>query len=280
MPADTQRVESLSPWWKHTVILILIGGLAVLVWLTIRSYSHAPPIPDAVQGPDGATLFTREDIVAGQHVFLKYGLMDNGSIWGHGGYLGPDFSAAYLHNLVEDAQAFVIRSSDQLPPANSVPQLLKKKPLRPGHRQPPVHRAGSHLVQPPVYCLAGLLCQPGAQPRVAERIHFRCLGVEASDGILCLDGLGLGGEAPGNLGFLHQQFSIRSGSREHASRRVRSVERIEPGSASRRYRRGTLRVRQVSITLDGRAPENTCIRRCCRATSRRASWQPSNSSLW
>ena len=126
MLADTQRVESLSPWWKHTVILILIGGLAVLIWLTIRSYSHAPPIPDAVQGPDGATLFTREDIVAGQHVFLKYGLMDNGSIWGHGGYLGPDFSAAYLHNLVEDAQAFVIRSSDQLPPANSVAQLLKK----------------------------------------------------------------------------------------------------------------------------------------------------------
>ena len=132
MHADTQRAESLSPWWKHTVILILIGGLAVLIWLTIRSYSHAPPIPATVQGPDGATLFTRQDIVAGQQVFLKYGLMDNGSIWGHGGYLGPDFSAAYLHNLVEDAQAFLIQSSEHLPPADGVPQLLKKNRYDPG----------------------------------------------------------------------------------------------------------------------------------------------------
>ena len=134
MPADIQRAESLSPWWKHTVVLILIGGLSVLIWLTIRSYSHAPPIPETVQEPGGATLFTRQDIVAGQHVFLKYGLMDNGSIWGHGGYLGPDFSAAYLHNLVEDAQAFLDRTSDQLPPANGVPQLLKKNRYEPDSR--------------------------------------------------------------------------------------------------------------------------------------------------
>ena len=25
-------------------------------------------------------------------MFLKYGLMNNGTIWGHGGMLGPDFS--------------------------------------------------------------------------------------------------------------------------------------------------------------------------------------------
>ena len=39
------------------------------------------------------------DVGAGQEVFLKYGLMDNGTIWGHGGYLGPDFSAQTLHGL-------------------------------------------------------------------------------------------------------------------------------------------------------------------------------------
>ena len=126
MPAAEPGAESLSPWWKHTVILILIVGLSVLVWLTIRTYSHAPPIPETVRGPDGATLFTREDIVAGQQVFLKHGLMDNGSIWGHGSYLGPDFSAAYLHYLVEDAQAFLDRSSDLSDPADGIPRLLKK----------------------------------------------------------------------------------------------------------------------------------------------------------
>ena len=46
-----------------------------------------------------SVVFTAEDVAAGQEVFLKYGLMDNGTIWGHGGYLGPDFSAQTLHGL-------------------------------------------------------------------------------------------------------------------------------------------------------------------------------------
>ena len=134
MHATSPAKESLSPWWKHTVILILIGGLSVLVWLTIRSYSHAPPIPETVLEPDGAALFTGDDIVAGQQVFLKYGLMDNGSIWGHGGYLGPDFSAAYLHYLVEDAQAYLEVSSDGLEPEVGVSRLLKENRYDPDSR--------------------------------------------------------------------------------------------------------------------------------------------------
>jgi nitric oxide reductase subunit B len=37
--------------------------------------------------------------VAGQSVFQKYGLMDYGTMFGHGGYRGPDFSADTLHKL-------------------------------------------------------------------------------------------------------------------------------------------------------------------------------------
>ena len=37
----------------------------------------------------GATLFTRENVEPGQEVFLKYGLMEHGTLWGHGAYLGP-----------------------------------------------------------------------------------------------------------------------------------------------------------------------------------------------
>ena len=47
-------------------------------------------------------VFTADDVIAGQQVFLKHGLMDNGTIWGHGGYLGPDFSAQSLHILALD----------------------------------------------------------------------------------------------------------------------------------------------------------------------------------
>ncbi|MEP6873299.1 MAG: cbb3-type cytochrome c oxidase subunit I [Burkholderiales bacterium] len=74
-------------------------GFAALILLTFKVYHEAPPIPDQVTVPDGAVVFTAADVQDGQQVFLKYGLMDNGSIWGHGALLGPDFSAEYLHTL-------------------------------------------------------------------------------------------------------------------------------------------------------------------------------------
>jgi nitric oxide reductase subunit B len=86
--------EKLSPWWRNSVILIMVIGFTVLIWMTATTYRDAPPIPEKVVSIRGETIFTGEDILAGQEVFLKYGLMENGSIWGHGAYLGPDFSAA------------------------------------------------------------------------------------------------------------------------------------------------------------------------------------------
>ncbi len=94
--------DSLSPWWRHTVIIVMVIGFTILIWLSIRTYSNAPPIPAKVEDPAGNVLFTRDDILTGQEVFLRYGLMENGSIWGHGAYLGPDFSAEYLHQLSID----------------------------------------------------------------------------------------------------------------------------------------------------------------------------------
>jgi nitric oxide reductase subunit B len=79
-------------------------GFLVLAIITAKSYRNAPPIPSKVIGPSGEVVFTGKTIRAGQQVFLRYGLMENGTIWGHGGYLGPDFSATYLHRLVEDAR--------------------------------------------------------------------------------------------------------------------------------------------------------------------------------
>jgi len=96
--------ENLSPWWRSSVIIVLVIGFAVLIWMAVRAHQDAPPIPEKVVGPSGETLFTREVILSGQEVFLKYGLMENGTIWGHGAYLGPDFSADYLHTLAVDAR--------------------------------------------------------------------------------------------------------------------------------------------------------------------------------
>lgn len=107
MNEGTVSSERLSPWWRNAVILVLIAGFSVLTWIAVRSYRDAPPIPARVVETGGGVLFTGNDITAGQQVFLKNGLMENGSIWGHGAYLGPDFSAAYLHQLARDAGATI-----------------------------------------------------------------------------------------------------------------------------------------------------------------------------
>jgi len=80
----------------------MAAGFAVLILLTAKAYQNAPPIPERFVDPAGAVVFTAADVIAGQQVFLKHGLMDNGTIWGHGGYLGPDFSAQSLHILALD----------------------------------------------------------------------------------------------------------------------------------------------------------------------------------
>lgn len=97
--------KPLSPWWLRSVLIIMLIGFSVLISITTIAYKNAPPIPNLVVDPNGNTLFTGEEISNGQTIFLKYGLMDNGSIWGHGAYLGPDYSAEALHRIGESATA-------------------------------------------------------------------------------------------------------------------------------------------------------------------------------
>src|ERR1700687_686846 len=95
------EVTSLSPWWRHSAILVMIAGFSVLSLVTVLTYTNAPPIPEQATDVTGTVVFTGADIQMGQEVFLKYGLMEHGTLWGHGAYLGPDYSAEYLHRLSE-----------------------------------------------------------------------------------------------------------------------------------------------------------------------------------
>jgi nitric oxide reductase subunit B len=125
--------------------LTLLVGFTILIWLSAKTYQDAPPVPQRVVGPSGETLFTQDDILAGQRVFLKYGLMDNGTVWGHGAYLGPDFSAAYLHALAVDTAELIARqkfggaiadlsSTEQGAVRTAAQQLLKQNRYDPALR--------------------------------------------------------------------------------------------------------------------------------------------------
>ena len=96
----------LSHRWRYGVLSVAIMGLGVLSWIAINTYTGdvGTPIPTKVVDTSGQIVFTRSDIIAGQQVFQKHALMENGTIWGHGAYLGPDFSAAYLHQLALDTK--------------------------------------------------------------------------------------------------------------------------------------------------------------------------------
>lgn len=108
------HLEVLSPWWKRALLLVLLVGFSVLIWVTVKSYRDAPPIPEKVVGPAGETIISGADIRAGQQVFLKYGLMENGTVWGHGAYLGPDFPAEYLHRLSLTTAEYLARQNTGL----------------------------------------------------------------------------------------------------------------------------------------------------------------------
>lgn len=81
--------------------LILIATLAVtfalLGYFGTEVYRAAPPIPDQVVNENGQTLMTEDSILDGQTAWQSVGGMQLGSIWGHGAYQAPDWTADWLH---------------------------------------------------------------------------------------------------------------------------------------------------------------------------------------
>lgn len=82
-------------WWA--LIAVLGVTFCVLGWFGREVYRQAPPIPEQVQSTDGSLLFTNVDILDGQTAWQSVGGMQLGSIWGHGAYQAPDWTADWLH---------------------------------------------------------------------------------------------------------------------------------------------------------------------------------------
>jgi nitric oxide reductase subunit B len=92
-----KRPLMVSGGWIQAAGIVLITGFFIMGVLTYYTYSDEPPLPQVVESTGGETLFTHSDIMSGQQIFLRNGLMEYGSIFGHGAYLGPDFTTEYLH---------------------------------------------------------------------------------------------------------------------------------------------------------------------------------------
>ncbi|HEU4774226.1 MAG TPA: nitric-oxide reductase large subunit [Lysobacter sp.] len=82
-------------WIGLATLLVLSFG--VLLWAGTEIFRAAPPVPEQVVGEDGTVVYTLADIQRGRQVWQSMGGMQLGSIWGHGGYVAPDWSADWLH---------------------------------------------------------------------------------------------------------------------------------------------------------------------------------------
>ena len=103
-----QQTFSIRRLW-----MILVTGMivmfSILALLGAEIYQQVPPIPEAVKASSGEVLYTRDDIETGQNVWQSIGGMEQGSIWGHGSYLAPDWSADWLHREAETLLSLLLQ---------------------------------------------------------------------------------------------------------------------------------------------------------------------------
>jgi nitric oxide reductase subunit B len=78
-------------------IAVMLISFTVLGYFGHEIYIQAPPIPEKVVTEDGQVLFTAADIRDGQNIWQSIGGQEVGTIWGHGSYVAPDWSADWLH---------------------------------------------------------------------------------------------------------------------------------------------------------------------------------------
>ncbi|MBZ5578404.1 MAG: nitric-oxide reductase large subunit [Acidobacteriia bacterium] len=77
--------------------VVFVGSFAVLGWIGTRIYQEMPPLPAGVVDTTGAVVVADGAIERGQNVWQALGGMEVGSIWGHGSYVAPDWTADWLH---------------------------------------------------------------------------------------------------------------------------------------------------------------------------------------
>src|SRR5262249_19443397 len=96
-----RRAMIVSRAWMQGMLLTFLIGFAILGYLALKVYEEHAPVPARVVDEANNEILTGDDIMRGQEPFLPYGLMQFGSVYGHGAYLGPDFTADYLHRQAE-----------------------------------------------------------------------------------------------------------------------------------------------------------------------------------
>ena len=117
--------------WIALGIVMLVSFAVLGEMVNNKVISKAPPIPAKVVTADGQLLFTGETIRDGQNVWQSTGGQEIGTIWGHGAYVAPDWSADYLHRQSVLASSTVGRINRASPTSRRCQQNLARGAARP-----------------------------------------------------------------------------------------------------------------------------------------------------
>ena len=197
MERSGRRQLLVSKAWVQAVVLVVLVGFFVLGLLAYRTYQAKPPMPDRVVDPARARALHRRRHRAGQQVFLHNGLMEYGSVFGHGAYLGPG-----LHRRLPAPRVGLRppRLRRDAAPTRGAPddRGLPHQPLRRATRDADAHRAAGRGAPPARRPLRALLLRAHDEARTAPEGDHRPPRAAPADRLLRLDGVGGVRERPGH----------------------------------------------------------------------------------
>lgn len=106
VPAGNVVKEKKNAILKSILITTILITFTVLLAGGYWIFKEQAPRPVKVTNENGNVLFTKATIMGGQAVWQKYGLMDYGTVLGHGSYMGPDYTAEALKIYTEGMQDY------------------------------------------------------------------------------------------------------------------------------------------------------------------------------
>lgn len=96
-PPPPERMSKRDRRWWIALACVFFGSFAVLLWMGLQIQESKPPIPTKVVDASGQVLVSGDDVMDGQRVWQSIGGQQVGSVWGHGAYVAPDWTADWLH---------------------------------------------------------------------------------------------------------------------------------------------------------------------------------------
>ena len=153
------------------LVVTLVAAFTVLGFFGREVYRQAPPIPELVATPDGVVLTTKERILDGQQVWQSTGGQQLGSVWGHGAYQAPDWSADWLHR--EATALLDIWAVDE----KGVPYAGLEPEVQAGYRERLRREFRTNTYDPE----SGVLTLSAARARAVERTAAHYAGLFGGD---------------------------------------------------------------------------------------------------